>query len=32
MILFTKEPQESYENAKICYTCKEKLNDKYLKH
>ena len=23
--LFTKEQQESYENAKICYICKKKL-------
>ena len=23
--LFTKEQQESYENAKICYICKEKV-------
>ena len=25
----TKKQQESYENAKICYICKEKLKDKY---
>ena len=29
--LLTKEHQESYENAKICYICKEKLENKYLK-
>ena len=27
----TKEQQESYEKAKICYISKEKLEDKYLK-
>ena len=27
--LLTKEQQESYENAKICYTCKERVEDKY---
>ena len=27
----TKEQQESYENSKICYICKEKLENKYLK-
>ena len=26
-----KEQQESCENAKICYICKEKLESKYLK-
>ena len=31
MKLLTKEQQESYENAKICYFCKEKLENKYLK-
>ena len=25
MKLLTKEQQESYENEKICYICKEKL-------
>ena len=30
MKLLTKE-QESYENAKICYICKEKIENKYLK-
>ena len=29
--LLTKEQQESYENAKICYICKEKIENKYLK-
>ena len=29
--LLTKEQQESYENAKICYNCKEKFENKYLK-
>ena len=31
MKLLTKEHHESYENAKICYTCKEKFENKYLK-
>ena len=31
MKLFTKEQQESYANAKICYICKEKFENKYLK-
>ena len=31
MNLLTKEQHESYENAKICYICKEKLENKYLK-
>ena len=31
MALITKEQQESYQNAKICYICKEKLESKYLK-
>ena len=31
MTLITKEQQESYQNAKICYICKEKLESKYLK-
>ena len=26
-----KEQQESYENAKICYICKEKFENKYFK-
>ena len=29
MQLLTKEQQESYENAKICYICKEKFDNKY---
>ena len=31
MTLLTKEQQESYENAKICYICNEKFENKYLK-
>ena len=31
MKLLTKEQQESYENAKICYICKEKFENKYRK-
>ena len=31
MKLLTKDTQESYENAKICYTCKEKIDNKQLK-
>ena len=31
MTLLTKEQQESYENANICYICKGKLENKYLK-
>ena len=31
MKLLTKEQQESYENAKICYICKEKFENKYLR-
>ena len=31
MKLLTKEQQESYENAKIRYICKEKFENKYLK-
>ena len=31
MKFLRKEQQESYENAKICYICKEKFEDKYLK-
>ena len=31
MKLLTKEQQESYQNAKICYICKEKSENKYLK-
>ena len=29
--LLTKEQQESYENAKMCYICKVKFENKYLK-
>ena len=31
MKLLTKEQQESYENAKICYICKEKFENKCLR-
>ena len=31
MKLLTKEQQESHESAKICYICKEKFENKYLK-
>ena len=31
MKLLTKEQQESCQNEKICYICKEKLENKYLK-
>ena len=31
MKLLTKEQQESYENEKIYYICKEKFENKYLK-
>ena len=31
MKLLTKEQQGSYENANICYICKEKFKNKYLK-
>ena len=31
MKLLTKEQQESYEISKICYICKEKSENKYLK-
>ena len=31
MNLLTKKQQESYENSNICYICKEKLENKYLK-
>ena len=27
----TKDQKESYENAKICYICKEKFDNEYLK-
>ena len=32
MRLLTKEQQESYKNANVCYICKEKLENKYLKY
>ena len=31
MKLLTKEQKESYENAKICYICRGKFKNKYLK-
>ena len=31
MKLLTKEQQEWYENAKICYIYKEKFDNKYVK-
>ena len=31
MKFLTKEQQESNKNAKICYICKEKFENKYLK-
>ena len=31
MKLLTKEQQESDENAKSCYSCEKKLENKYLK-
>ena len=31
MKLLTKEPQESYENTKVCYIYKAKFKNKYLK-
>ena len=30
MELLTKEHQESYKNAKICYICKEKCENRYV--
>ena len=32
MKLLTKEQQESNQNAKICYICKEKFENKYVKN
>ena len=29
MKLLTNKQQESYENAKFCYICKEKFEDEY---
>ena len=31
MTLLTKEKKVSYENAKICFICEEKFENKYLK-
>ena len=31
MKLLTNEQQKSYENAKTCYICKERFEDKYAK-
>ena len=31
LTLSTKDQQESYDNAKFCYICKEKSENKYLK-
>ena len=31
MELLTKYQQESYENTKICYICKENFENKYVK-
>ena len=31
MTLLTKEQQEPHENARICYICKGKFENKYLK-
>ena len=31
MKLLVKQQQETYENANICYICKENLENKYLK-
>ena len=28
--LLTKEQQESYQNAKICYICNEKFENEYV--
>ena len=30
--LSTNEQQESFENAKLCYICKENFENKYLKN
>ena len=30
MKLLKKEQQESYENAKICYICKEQFENEYV--
>ena len=31
MKLLTNKQKESYENARICYICKEKFEDKHTK-
>ena len=31
MKLLTKDQQELYRNAKLCYICKEKFENEYLK-
>ena len=31
MTLLTKKQQESYENEKVCYMCKEKFEIEYVK-
>ena len=31
MKLLTKDQQKSYENVKVCYSCKEKIENEYLK-
>ena len=31
MKLLTKEQQKSYENAKVCYICKENFENKHAK-
>ena len=31
MKFLTNKPQESYKNAKICYICNEKFENKYIK-
>ena len=31
MKILIKERKDSYENAKICYICKEKFENKYLR-
>ena len=30
MKLLTKQQQESYENAKMCYICKDEFEDQYV--
>ena len=32
MKLLKKEQQDSYENARICYICKEQFENKYVKN